>query len=263
APRRPRSMPREYRRRAAGPASAANDLQRDVGSGQDLAYRAGLLGLLGELREPFRGHALGRAPHGQLAAGDPEAASRVRAEADLRTDVEELTAAAGVTQQRRELHGEAGTVSGGDELFRAGHAARVLGRPPGEADLVPADARTHQLRRAGAFLKAAGPRRAGATAGHRYSFSSGVAAQPPGGAAGPLVTACHRPAAPALPGRSLGGGTAVDRQGGPVMKADSSLSRNAANAAISSGLATRPVGFGAGPGRSPSAGAPSRRRYKG
>src|SRR5262249_42186737 len=82
-------------------------------------------------------------------------------------------------------------------------------------------ARTHQLRRAGAFLKAAGPRRAGATAGHRYSFSSGVAAQPPRGAAGPLVTACHRPAAPALPGRSLGGGTAVDRQGGPGILAPS------------------------------------------
>ena len=31
-------------------------------------------------------------------------------------------------------------MGGGDELFRAGHAPRFLGRPPGEADLVPADA---------------------------------------------------------------------------------------------------------------------------
>src|SRR5690349_15675191 len=31
---------------------------------------------------------------------------------------------------------------------------------------------------------------------------------------GRWTTACHRPAAPAVPGRSLGGGPAVDRQGG-------------------------------------------------
>src|SRR5262252_11080838 len=35
-----------------------------------------------------------------------------------------------------------------------------------------------------------------------------------GGRHGRWTTACHRPAAPAVPGRSLGGGTAVDRQGG-------------------------------------------------
>src|SRR5215470_15008168 len=94
----------------------------------------------------------------------------------------------------------------GDELFRAGHAARLLGRAPGEAYLVPADARAEQVRGPGAVLKAAGPYRAGATPGHRYSFSSGLAAQPPGARPGRWTTACHRPAAPAVPGRSLGGG---------------------------------------------------------
>jgi len=49
----------------------------------------------------------------------------------------------------------------------------------------------------------------------------------------------------------------------PVMKAASLLSRNATNAAISSGLATRPAGFMPATSSSPSAGAPSRPRNSG
>src|SRR6266567_1065553 len=117
--------------------------------------------------------ALGGAPHRQLDAGDPEPARRIRAEAYLRADIKGLPAAAGLAQHRRELHREARAVRGGDELLRAGHPARLLGRPPGEADLVGSDTRTDQLHRAGPVLKATGPCRARATGGHRFSLSSG------------------------------------------------------------------------------------------
>src|SRR5215469_17669650 len=103
----------------------------------------------------------------------------------------------------------------------------------------------------------------------RYGWASllllvGVGSTAAGGAAGPLD---HSLPPSGSAGRAGGDHWAVEppsiARAAPVMNADSSLSRNATNAAISSGPATRPVGFGAGPGRSPSAGAPSRRRYNG
>src|SRR5262249_58278572 len=89
---------------ARPPASAGDHFHRDAGSGQGLADRARALGLLGDLGEALRGHALGGAPHRQLDAGDTEPARRLRAEADLRADVEGLPAATRVAQHRRELH---------------------------------------------------------------------------------------------------------------------------------------------------------------
>src|SRR5690349_6382443 len=166
-------MPHEPSSVLSAPDSAGHYLQRDAGPGQGLADRARTLGLLSNLGEPFCGHALGGSPHRQLDAGDPETARRVWAEADLRTDIEGLPAAARLAQQRRELHREAGAVRGGDDLLRAGYAARLVGRPPGEADLVGGDTGADQFHRALAVLKATGPCGASASSRHRFSLSSG------------------------------------------------------------------------------------------
>src|SRR5215472_6220497 len=251
--------------RLGTPALTGQDLQRDAGRGQGLADRARALGLLSDLGEPFRGHALRGSPHRQLDAGDPEAPRRVGAEADLCTDVEGLPAATRFAQHRGELHREAGAVRGGDELLRAGHPARVVGRPPGEIDLVGGDAGTDQFHRALAVLKATGPCGASATSRHRFSLSSGRWRAATGGrrAAGLSLPPRGPRRARGCPVRGYAVAPPSIARAAPVMNAASSLSKYVTNEASSLSAATRPVGFGAGSGSSPSSGTPSRLRYSG
>ena len=92
----------------------------------------------------------GLAGDGELDAGEPEAAGRVRAEGDVGGHLEALRGAAGLGEQGRELHGVAGGVRGGDELLGARGAPGVVRGPLGEGDVVGADLGAGQLDLAGA-----------------------------------------------------------------------------------------------------------------
>ena len=75
-------------------------VQRDVHAGERLADRAAFLGRLGGLGELLRVQAVHLAADGELDAGEPEAAGRVRAERHVGLHVQRLLGAAGLGDQR-------------------------------------------------------------------------------------------------------------------------------------------------------------------
>src|SRR5215470_268123 len=205
--------------RGAAPARLVVYDQRDRGTRQALADRAGVLGILRDLGELLWRDAVGRAADLERDAADPEAARRVGAEGDIRANVEGLPGAPRLAQQRGELHGKTCRVRRGDELLRAGHPASVVRGPARETDLVAADAGTDQRYRAGPVLKAAGPCGAGGAGRHRSSFLPDDLAGPAAGAAASSQLATAGPAGPGrraryMPGIGARAGATVDRQGG-------------------------------------------------
>jgi SDR family mycofactocin-dependent oxidoreductase len=156
-------------------------VQGDVHAGERLADRAADLGRLGRLEELLRVQAVHLAADGELDAGELEAARRVRPERDVGLHVERLRRAAGLADQRGQLHGVAGGVGGRDELLRAGGSPGVLGGPLGEGHLVGGELGTRQLDLAHALLQGARPAGACGAGWHGFSSSSVVnqASSPP------------------------------------------------------------------------------------
>jgi SDR family mycofactocin-dependent oxidoreductase len=107
-------------------------VQGDVHAGERLADRAALLRRLRGLGELLGVQAVHLAADGELDAGELEAAGRVGAERHVGLHIQRLGGAAGLADQRGQLHGVAGRVGGRDELLRAGNSSGVLGGPPGE-----------------------------------------------------------------------------------------------------------------------------------
>jgi SDR family mycofactocin-dependent oxidoreductase len=145
-------------------------VEGDVHAGKRLADRAAGLGRLGRLEELLRVQAVHLAADGELDAGELEAAGRVRPERHVGLYVQRLRGAAGLADQRGQLHGVAGRVGGRDELLRAGGSPGILGGPLGEGHLVGSELGTRQLDLAHALLQGAGP--AGACGARWHGFSS-------------------------------------------------------------------------------------------
>src|ERR1700681_761770 len=119
-PPAPPSMSRRRLTAAAGQFSG--DVEGDVRAGQGLAYRARVLGVLGDLPERILVDTVGAPPDSQLDAADPESARRIGGQRDVTPDGQRWRGATGRSEQRRELHRIAGRVRGGDELLAAGRA---------------------------------------------------------------------------------------------------------------------------------------------
>jgi SDR family mycofactocin-dependent oxidoreductase len=153
------------------PLALERGVQRDIDAGERLADRASGLRLLGRLEELVRVQPVHLAAHGELDAGQLEAAGRVRPERHVGLHVERLRSAAGLADQRGQLHGVAGGMSGRDELLRAGVSPGVIGGPPGEGHLVGAELGTRQLHLAHALLEGPGPAGACGASWHRFSSS--------------------------------------------------------------------------------------------
>ena len=149
-------------------------VQGDVHAGERLADRAAFLGRLGGLGELLRVQAVHLAADGELDAGEPEAARRVRPERHVGLHVERLRGAAGLADQRGQLHGVAGGVGGRDELLRAGESPGVLGGPLGEGHLVGGELGTRQLDLAHALLQGPGPASACGASWHGFSSSVSI-----------------------------------------------------------------------------------------
>jgi SDR family mycofactocin-dependent oxidoreductase len=149
-------------------------IQGDVHAGERLADRAARLGRLGGLLELLRGQAVHLAADGELDAGQLEAAGRVRPERHVRLHVQRLRGAAGLRDQRGQLHGVAGGVRGRDELFRAGESPGVLRGSPGKGHLEGSELGTGQLDLAHALLQGPGPASACGASWHGFSTSSSV-----------------------------------------------------------------------------------------
>src|SRR6201996_3036513 len=101
-------------------------VQGDVDTGEGLADRAAGLGRVGRLGELLVVEPVDLTADGELDAGQLETTGRVGAEGDVGLYVQSLRGAAGLADQRAQLHGVAGRVGGGDELLRArGPGGRV------------------------------------------------------------------------------------------------------------------------------------------
>ena len=107
-------------------------VEGDVDTGERLADRAAGLGVRGRLGELLRVEALDFAADGELDAGQPEPAGRVGPERHVGLHVERLRGAAGLADQRGQLHRVAGGVGGRDELLGTGPSPGVLGGPLGK-----------------------------------------------------------------------------------------------------------------------------------
>jgi SDR family mycofactocin-dependent oxidoreductase len=147
-------------------------VQRDVHAGERLADRAARLRLLGRLEELLGVQAVHLAAHGELDAGQLEAARRVRPERHVGLHVQRLRGAARLADQRGQLHRVAGGVGGRDELLGAGVSPGVLGGPPGEGHLEGGELGTGQLDLAHALLQGSGPAGACGAGWHRFSSFS-------------------------------------------------------------------------------------------
>ena len=153
-------------------------VQGDVHAGERLADRAARLRLLGRLEELLGAQALDLAAHGELDASQPETARRVGPQRYVGLHVERLRGAAGLADQRGQLHRVAGGVGGRDELLGAGVSPGLVRGPPGEGHLVGADLGTRQLDLAHALLQGPGP--AGACGAGWHGFSSSSLTRYPG-----------------------------------------------------------------------------------
>ena len=149
-----------------------SSVQGDVHAGERLADRAARLGRLGRLEELLRVQAVHLATHGELDAGELEAARRVGPERHVGLHVQRLRRAAGLADQRGQLHGVAGGVGGRDELLRAGGSPGVLGGPLRKGHLIGSELGTRQLDLAHALLQGAGPAGACGAGWHGFSSSS-------------------------------------------------------------------------------------------
>ena len=129
-------------------------------------------GVRGRLGELLRVQALDLAADGELDAGQPETAGRVGPERHVGLHVERLRGAAGLADQRGQLHRVAGGVGGRDELLGTGPSPGVLGGPLGKGHVVGADLGTRQLDLAHALLQGSGPASACGASWHRFSSSS-------------------------------------------------------------------------------------------
>ncbi len=147
-------------------------VQRDVHAGERLADRATFLGRLRGLGELLRVQAVHLAADGELDASELEAARRVGPERHVGLHVQRLRGAAGLGDQRGQLHGVTGGVGGRDELLRAGKSPGVLSGPPGEGHLERGELGARQLDLAHALLQGPGP--ASACGASRHGFSSSV-----------------------------------------------------------------------------------------
>jgi len=147
-------------------------VQGDVHAGERLADRAARLRRLGRLGELLGVQALHLAAHRELDAGQLEAAGRVRAERHVGLHVQRLRDAAGLADQRGQLHRIAGGVGGRDEFLGAGGSPGVLGGPLGKGHLVGRELGTRQLDLAHALLQGSGPAGACGARWHRFSSSS-------------------------------------------------------------------------------------------
>jgi SDR family mycofactocin-dependent oxidoreductase len=149
-------------------------IQGDVHAGERLADRAACLGRLGSLLELLCVQAVHLAADGELDAGQLEAAGRVRPERHVGLHVERLRGAAGLRDQRGQLHGVAGGVRGRDELLRAGGSPGVLRGPLGEGHLVGGELGARQLDLAHALLQGSGPASTCGASWHGFSTSSSI-----------------------------------------------------------------------------------------
>ncbi len=147
-------------------------VQGDVHAGERLADRAAGLGVRGRLGELLRVQALDLAADGELDAGQPEPAGRVRPERHVSLHVQRLRGAAGLADQRRQLHRVAGRMGGRDELLGTGPSPGVIGSPLGEGHVVGADLGTGQLDLTHALLEGSSPAGTCGASGHRFSSSS-------------------------------------------------------------------------------------------
>ena len=147
-------------------------VQRDVHAGERLADRAADLRRLGRLGELPGVQALHLAAHRELDARQPEAAGRVGAERHVGLHVQRLRDAAGLADQRGQLHRVASGVGGRDEFLGAGGSAGVLGSPLGKGHLVGRELGTRKLDLAHALLQGSGPAGACGARWHRFSSSS-------------------------------------------------------------------------------------------
>src|SRR5450631_546589 len=181
APRAASRCPWTARRETGSPPRAgqsSGDVEGDVRAGQGLAYRARVLGVLGDLPERILVDAVGGSPDSQLDTADPESARRIGGQRDVTPDGQRWRAATGRAEQRRELHRITGRVRGGDELLWAGRAVGVVGGPLGEGDLIGPGARTEQFESATSILKTACPCGPGAAGRHCSSSFAGTACRP-------------------------------------------------------------------------------------
>ena len=147
-------------------------VQGDVHAGERLADRAADLRRLGRLGELPGVQALHLAAHRELDARQLEAAGRVRAERHVGLHVQRLRDAAGLADQRGQLHRVASGVGGRDEFLGAGGSAGVLGSPLGKGHLVGRELGTRKLDLAHALLQGSGPAGACGARWHRFSSSS-------------------------------------------------------------------------------------------
>jgi len=147
-------------------------VQGDVHAGERLADRAARLRRLGGLGELLGVQALHLAAHRELDARQLEAAGRVGAERHVGLHVQRLRDAAGLADQRGQLHRIAGGVGGRDEFLGAGGSAGVIGGPLGKGHFVGGELGTRQLDLAHALLQGSGPAGACGARWHRFSSSS-------------------------------------------------------------------------------------------
>src|SRR5690625_4232551 len=142
----------------------------DLGAGQRLADRAGLLGLAGEVGAPGGVDPLDRAAHGELDPGDAGPGD----EGDRGAGVELGGRGAVLLEHVGELHRVAGSVRGGDELLRGGGATAGLLTAGLPGDVEGSDAGGLQLGGPGAGEQLAvpfGARLVDHGVGHDLSFT--------------------------------------------------------------------------------------------